>query len=290
MLRKFLYTGILISLVLVTNQVRADSTSSGSTPVGSVTVASTMTSGAVEVRVMASQADASVTSVNMTLSSVEIYLATGWTKMAMAQSNKVDLVQAVGTERTVASMKNLNPGTYNQVRLNISGLDVTPAGGKPVKAALTLNSISFTKNYQVSINNTTVIVINFDPVKSIDTSVKDHIAFTPVASLLVAPAGALQIINFNLVQGKVGQAYHAQLVAIGGLQPYTWTITMGDMPDGLALDPATGVISGTPSKDGIFFFTVRADDSSPVRKSTARATAGGVVNAGEPGVTIRISP
>jgi len=290
MLRKFLYVGILISLVLVTNQVKAGNNTAavGSTPIGSGTVAPIMSSGAVDVRILSSQPDASVSAANVSISSVEIYLGTGWTRMTLKQ-NKVDLMQAVGIEQPVASMKNLNPGTYTQIRLNISGVDVTPAGGKPVKASMTLNSISFTKNYQVSINNTTVIVINFDPVKSIDLSVKDQIAFTPVATLLFAPSGSMQIVNTNLPAGKTGVPYSARLVAIGGLQPYTWSITQGDLPDGLVLDPATGVISGTPAKDGTFSFTARADDSSPVRKSTARTTGGGV-SQGNPGLSIRISP
>jgi len=40
--------------------------------------------------------------------------------------------------------------------------------------------------------------------------------------------------------------------------PLTWTIAQGQLPAGLVLDPATGVISGTPTAEGASLFVVRA--------------------------------
>jgi Putative Ig domain len=44
---------------------------------------------------------------------------------------------------------------------------------------------------------------------------------------------------------EVGLPFQLQLNATGGKGPYTWSAT--GLPDGFTLDPATGVISGTPS-------------------------------------------
>ena len=51
----------------------------------------------------------------------------------------------------------------------------------------------------------------------------------------------------TLPVGVVGQAYNTKLVAELGTPPYTWLIFQGSTPDGLKLDPNTGVITGTPT-------------------------------------------
>jgi len=59
-----------------------------------------------------------------------------------------------------------------------------------------------------------------------------------------------------------GEIYQRALAATGAKQPYTWTIISGSLPPGLALNPATGVISGIPSTAGSFAFTAKLSDAS----------------------------
>jgi uncharacterized repeat protein (TIGR01451 family) len=61
--------------------------------------------------------------------------------------------------------------------------------------------------------------------------------------------------------GQVGVPYSSVLVASGGSGPYTYSVSSG-LPDGLSLDPSTGVISGNPTAIGPFTFTVHVEDSS----------------------------
>lgn len=50
--------------------------------------------------------------------------------------------------------------------------------------------------------------------------------------------------------GTQGVAYLSALVASGGTPPYTFAITGGSLPPGLALDRPSGAISGTPTAGG----------------------------------------
>jgi hypothetical protein len=77
----------------------------------------------------------------------------------------------------------------------------------------------------------------------------------------------LVILTAKLAAGTVNVAYAADVFASGGLAPYTWTVSGGALPAGLALNAATGQISGTPSAAGIFDFTTQVTDSLAQTKS-----------------------
>ncbi|MBZ0241508.1 MAG: Ig domain-containing protein, partial [Cutibacterium acnes] len=62
-----------------------------------------------------------------------------------------------------------------------------------------------------------------------------------------------------------GQPYNQPFTATGGTTPYTFTSTA--LPTGLTLDPATGVLSGTPTVNGSFPFDVTVTDSSGTPQS-----------------------
>jgi hypothetical protein len=81
---------------------------------------------------------------------------------------------------------------------------------------------------------------------------------------------AVEVTTVSLPAAAVGSPYSATLTAVGGVPPYTWSIPAGTLPAGLALDPSTGVISGTPSAPGNASFTVEVTDSgSPPASAVA---------------------
>ncbi len=61
--------------------------------------------------------------------------------------------------------------------------------------------------------------------------------------------------------GRVGVAYSHQLTVNAGTAPFTWSVATGTLPSGLTLS-STGLISGTPTSDDTFSFTVRVSDAS----------------------------
>ena len=64
----------------------------------------------------------------------------------------------------------------------------------------------------------------------------------------------------SLPNGALGNPYSQTVSASGGSTPYTFAISSGSLPSGLILNPATGMISGTPNAAGTFTFTVTATD------------------------------
>ena len=65
-----------------------------------------------------------------------------------------------------------------------------------------------------------------------------------------------------------GQAYAFPFVAQNGSPGYTWSIVSGSLPDGLTLS-AGGSLSGTPTAQGTFTFTVRVTDSVLAQRERA---------------------
>lgn len=78
---------------------------------------------------------------------------------------------------------------------------------------------------------------------------------------ITPPAGTLTITTTSLPNGTVGAPYSRAVQATGGSGTFTWTISAGQLPPNLILDPATGVISGTPTAPGTFSFTVQVADT-----------------------------
>lgn len=68
--------------------------------------------------------------------------------------------------------------------------------------------------------------------------------------------------NGGLPPGTLAQAYSTSLVAAGGSQPYSWQVTAGSLPPGINLNPAAGVLSGTPTNAGNYTFTIKVSDTN----------------------------
>jgi hypothetical protein len=66
----------------------------------------------------------------------------------------------------------------------------------------------------------------------------------------------------SLPAGTAGAAYNFQLLVSGGLPQYSWTMLQGNLPAGLSLNGASGVIGGTPAASGTFNFTLGVSDST----------------------------
>ncbi len=70
----------------------------------------------------------------------------------------------------------------------------------------------------------------------------------------------LTIATQSLAGGTDSVAYSQTLAASGGIEPLAWTVDSGSLPTGLSLHASTGVIDGTPSAAGTFYFAIKVTD------------------------------
>ncbi len=86
-------------------------------------------------------------------------------------------------------------------------------------------------------------------------------------SITVTPP-VLTVAPSTLPAGRVGTAFSATFTADLGTAPYSFAVTAGALPAGLTLGP-DGTLSGTPTADGSFAFTVTATDANGATGSVA---------------------
>jgi len=167
---------------------------------------------------------------------------------------------------TTTSLPNGQVGTAYSQNVSVGG--GTPAyvwsitkGTLPL--GLTLNAstgvISGTPTTAGSSNFTVQVMDSSAPIQT----------QTQALSITINPA--FIITTTSLPNGTVGTLYSQTIQATGGTAPYTWSVSAGVLPNGLGLDPATGLLSGNPSAAGMFNFTVQATDSSIPQKTAIHA-------------------
>jgi hypothetical protein len=193
--------------------------------------------------------------------------------MQLSGATTFDLLKIKGIEEVLAT-GDLAPGTYTQIRMEVSKVTVTLAGGQPQDAKLPSGKLKFIQPFDVAAGKTTVLLFDFDAGKSVNVTGNGQAMFKPVIKLSVTKTpGNMEITTSGLPNGELGKLYdETTLSAMGGNLPYTWSISSGNLPAGLTLAPATGIISGTPiTTAGDFTFTVKVVDSSTSQKSATKS-------------------
>jgi hypothetical protein len=92
--------------------------------------------------------------------------------------------------------------------------------------------------------------------------VTDANSLTATQPLSLTVVGPPTVTTASLPSGTQNAAYSTTLTATGGTTPYSWSISAGTLPAGLALASSTGVISGTPTGTGTTNFTVQVTDAN----------------------------
>ena len=83
---------------------------------------------------------------------------------------------------------------------------------------------------------------------------------TASCSIVVSPPPIT--LTCGTTTGQVGSPYSSGVTASGGTAPYTFAVISGSLPPGLTLNSSTGAITGTPSSEGTFSFTIQVTDAN----------------------------
>ena len=70
------------------------------------------------------------------------------------------------------------------------------------------------------------------------------------------------VISSTLPSATVGSAYSAVLSVNGGSAPYTFAVRSGTLPPGLSLNRSSGAVTGLPTRNGSFPFSISVTDNS----------------------------
>jgi outer membrane protein assembly factor BamB len=97
-----------------------------------------------------------------------------------------------------------------------------------------------------------------------ELSGKQYVAIAAPSSVLVfslrSPSNA-PVLGCPANGASTGGSYSSSLIASGGKMPYTFSVTTGSLPPGLALNSSTGAITGTPGTGGKYIFSATVLDS-----------------------------
>lgn len=95
-----------------------------------------------------------------------------------------------------------------------------------------------------------------------DKSAIDFDAQPEAIFSVVGYAGTLSPESIT-ISGYVGEAISATSVSVSDFQePYSWSVSSGNLPDGLVLNTSTGVVTGTPSAPGTTLVEITLRDGN----------------------------
>jgi hypothetical protein len=156
----------------------------------------------------------------------------------------------------------LSAASGQTVTVNFTTADGTATAGSDYVA----NSGTLTFSPGTTTQNVNVMV-NGDSVNEADETFFVNLT-SPTNATISDGQGMGTIFNDDLTlspstlpDGTVGVAYSQTITASGGTAPFTFTVISGALPTVLMLSSG-GVLSGTPTVEGSFTFTVRATDAN----------------------------
>ncbi|GAB4025493.1 putative Ig domain-containing protein [Spirosoma koreense] len=85
---------------------------------------------------------------------------------------------------------------------------------------------------------------------------------TTTSTSVQSATGTVAVSSPTTTTATLNSAFSQSFVASGGTGSYSFSLASGSLPNGLSLNPTSGVVSGTPTQPGSFPISVRATDAN----------------------------
>ncbi|NDW12501.1 hypothetical protein D0T50_06305 [Bacteroides sp. 214] len=203
--------------------------------------------------------------------------AEGMTSTAIVDMGIIERSNTTGEETTsiILEVINSTPFALEDEKVKV-GLYTDPTG-KELYPGTSVKEIPVAEllDPEFDINTSTIAAFKVPTVRE-KTSVYAVVSTTDAAGNVIEDTETID--NYTIVtlypnpnrvgitlaqlpDGKVGDSYTTTLEATGK-GPFFWSIAEGKLPDGLSISTETGVIGGTPTKDGRFTFKVKSTNNN----------------------------
>lgn len=154
-----------------------------------------------------------VTSIMVTLSSVEVHRAAlettqsqdagqsgdggEWVEIVVPSATKTfDLLKVQGVEQLLASTQ-VAAGKYTQIRLTVERAEVATGGGTPKPATVQSKTLKIVHPFNILAGEITTLTLDFDAAKSVIVTGQNNIMVKPVINLLLKPAKSDPLVQIS---------------------------------------------------------------------------------------------
>jgi len=170
-------------------------------------------------------------------------LAVGAPNLALTPNGgSLNATYASAYSQTFATSGGIGPYQYSVIGTLPNGISLNANSG------LLSGSATQSGNFSFAIKSTDTGSTGSGAPFSVQNNYTLNVAAPTIAITPTSPA-----------DGVSGNAYSANLSAIGGIGPYSYSLSSGALPNGLTIS-SSGQIAGTPTRVGTFNFVILARD------------------------------